>query len=155
MQRLTFARQIKKSADMIQRIQTVYLFLAAVGNAVLVAMPWAKSAVPSASGAFSDMVLSASDHIISLAAFIGAAIAGLIAIGLYTRRPRQIQFTRLSIFLTLTGTALLIWLSYSEKADKSLQSAFFLWIPILLLDSLAIRNIVRDEKKVRSADRLR
>lgn len=140
---------------MIQRIQTIFLFLAAAGNVALVIMPWAKSSVAGASGPFADMVLSASDHFIGLTAFIGAAIAGLSAIMLYRRRPQQIQLTRLSIFLTMVGTAWHIWVCYAEKADKEYQLAFFVWLPILFLDALAIRSIARDEKKVRSADRLR
>jgi hypothetical protein len=145
----------QKNFNMIQRIQTIFLFLAAAGNVALGLMPWAKSDSASPAGAFSDMVLSASDHIIAILAFFGAAIAGLVAIGLFSKRPRQIQMTRLSVLLTLGGAALLIWISYAEKAEKEMQMAFFLWIPVLLLDALAIRNISRDEKKVRAADRLR
>ena len=86
----------------------------------------------------------------------GVGIASLIAIFLYKNRKMQLRI----VLITLLVSLLNLGLYYSEikkyvpgEGNISLWAVFAIFIPILLF--FAIRGIRRDEKLVKSLDRLR
>ncbi len=140
---------------MLQRIQTIFLFLAAAGNAAMAFLPWKTATQASSAGIFADGRFTANDNAGFWGVLLAAGAVALIALGLFKNRPLQIRLSGLSLLLTLAGTALGAWLLYATPAEGQLQAAPFLSLPVLILVFLAIRYIRKDEKKVRSADRLR
>ena len=117
---------------MIQRIQTVCLFLLAVISAI-----WAFLVTPDdATVAF---ILKAGSGI--------AGIAALVAIFLYKKRKTQLK---------VCYGILVVWIAVS--ITLFIKDSFFvglLHFSCLLTDVLAILYIQKDEKLVRSLDRLR
>ena len=120
---------------MIQRIQTVYLLVAAIAMIVC--------------AYFSFKVVAA-----GIAALAAAGIS-LYAISLYKKRPLQANICRI---LCLVGVALITYFSigsagnYAQKGFLYPVGATVLAIFCWLFANIAIR---KDEKLVRSLDRIR
>ena len=117
---------------MIQRIQTVWLFLLAVISAI-----WAFHFTPS--DAVAAFVLKAGSGM--------AGIAGLVAIFLYKKRKTQLK---------VCYGILAVWIAVS--ITLCIKDTFFnglLYFSCLLTDVMAIYSIQKDEKLVRHSDRLR
>ena len=155
---------------MIQRIQTLYLVLAASLVGLLMIIPFCVSHSANAAyfanigGYYAVSNLAKpvypSTYLLILAGLIVATI--LVTIFLFSNRKIQI---RLSIGATLLN-ALLAWLliNFPGKMRKELpeiadniEFSFGISLPILsaLCLLFAIRSIRKDEKLVKSADRLR
>ncbi len=147
---------------MIQRIQTVFLFLAALAFIALFQFPFAVSDVAS-KGFLQDKVFNIFDNPILIAlAGLGGLIA-LIAIFLFKNRPLQVRLTYLTIItgILLIVAAVVLFLNESNSQqiiDKGqISDSIGLYMPVLglIFGFLAARFIKKDEKVVRSADRLR
>lgn len=149
---------------MIQRIQTVYLLLASLLGAFLVFFNphlWRARLINNTYRYFPDQ----SDYqyfyfiltmIITLLAFI--------CIFLFKKRKLQFRLTLLNFFFSIGLVVLQYFLIEEMKdgltMDQMLNSstylpAAFLSIPIIILLFLAARGIRKDEKLLRSLDRLR
>lgn len=145
---------------MIQRIQTIFLFLAALAFAALFQFPFAISDVAN-SGFLADKDFDIYDNeVLMILAGLGGLIA-FVAIFLFKNRPLQI---RLSYLVIILGVLLLVVASvlfYNEATvvfEKSqINDSLGLYMPVLglIFGFLAARFIGKDEKIVRSADRLR
>lgn len=140
---------------MIQRIQTIFLFLAALSNAGLFALPWAASAAPTEAGVYADGRLGAGDHIAITVAVIAATVLALAAIGFFKNRKLQVQITSFSLLLAVAAGAFGGWLYYSAGQAAAVQPGWLMLAPVVVFSMLAVRYIRKDEKLVRSADRLR
>jgi hypothetical protein len=146
---------------MIQRIQTVLLFLAAVALGLQFALPYAQSA-SGLSGSFSDGVFSVNDRI-GLQINTGLAFTlALIAIFLYRNRQAQSRITTLAIFAgavlavsVATQCFIIIQEAGSEVVNIHYQPGIALPAFSVLLMWIANRFIRKDEELVRSSDRLR
>jgi hypothetical protein len=151
---------------MIQRIQSIYLFLAAacLGSTSLLPLATASgdATVLASSGDnyFADGVFWAKEHPGAFASYLVAA-AAIWAIFLFKNRQRQMQLAMLSTILTGLLIVLMFVLGYyyaqrlpeGTTVQISTGAALFLTaIPLLLL---AHRAIKKDEELVRSSDRLR
>jgi len=124
---------------MIQRIQTVYLFFVLCLMAILAFVP------------FSSL------WAISVGAGIIAALA-LITIFLYKKRKIQIKICYLILFLLVLLYALyFIFDKHLPFLDLIRLTRYTFVFPFIagVLVFLAIRGIIKDEKLVRSLDRLR
>ncbi|MCL1934064.1 MAG: DUF4293 domain-containing protein [Candidatus Azobacteroides sp.] len=125
---------------MIQRIQTVYLFLAFCLMAAVVFVPFSPSGV----------ILSTSGTV---------AVLALITIFLYKKRRLQINMCYVMLLLSVLVYAFYFIFDRQNLSRGEffphLQSTFvFPFIAIIFL-YLAIRGIKKDEKLIRSLDRLR
>ena len=141
---------------MIQRIQTIWLLLAAIASFLLTRIPLF---VGKATG-MPDRYYLATE---SLPLFILAVVPGIIAvvaIFLFKNRKKQLRFCLIGIFTTLP---FLFW-QMQKISDfvkvNSLTTANYYWGAILPLAVFtffifAIRNIRKDEKLIKSLDRLR
>lgn len=162
---------------MIQRIQSVFLFLVAVVMVTILFLPLWNKLDPEVQevvtlNAF-EMVYSSYDESgnltamateqtfwISALAILAAAIA-LLSIFQYKNRLRQMQLNTLNS-LVMAGVLGMSYY-YSTIGDKMLnpeipgnfQIGFYIIAAALLFNSLGNRFIRKDEKLVRSADRIR
>jgi len=125
---------------MIQRIQTVYLLLSFCLMAILVLMP------------FSSLWMIVIDA--------GAvAVLAAIVIFLYKKRDLQVKISYAMLLLLVLMYALYFifdwhYLSFTELFRHVRFTFLFPFIAFILV-YLAIRGIKKDEKLVRSLDRLR
>ncbi|HND89396.1 MAG TPA: DUF4293 domain-containing protein [Saprospiraceae bacterium] len=150
---------------MIQRIQTVYLFLAAAAALGQFALPYLVAATTGplamAVPALSDGRLNPLDNTGLLALTALTALVSAIAIFLFRNRPLQGRLAGSAIIASLL-LLLLAGLTTKQTLDsvptgESVQYQAGLALPLLamLFQWLAMRNIGKDEKLVRSMDRLR
>ncbi len=142
---------------MIQRIQSIFLLLAAGACFGLLGLPFAETDQVLAQGFFTDADFDILDHWSLLVLFLGAGLLLVVAIFLYKSRPTQLKLTLVSILLVVGGAvASVILLTQSTATDRA-EVSFGIALPILAIafSLLARRGIQRDEKLVRSADRLR
>lgn len=152
---------------MIQRIQTVYLFLAATLMVVCACLP-VGAFVPEGLGVPSEMynlcVVSGDSRTWSLgpvglfALLAAGAVTTVLNIFKYDDRRRQARICLVAIILMLLWVALYALLTsvlcppdttfrYECSAALPIVAILFLW--------LARRGILSDERLVRAADRLR
>lgn len=158
---------------MIQRIQTVYLSLAFIAIALTFAFPLAqffsesgayvfsitglKNMVPGGEDAFSTMVFL---PLIIVA--VGIALIAVFTIFQYKNRSFQVKLTNIGV---LAAIALImgIFFLYIPIIEKKINiipdysKAFGIYMPLIALVFIVMANraIKRDDKLVRSADRLR
>ena len=157
---------------MLQRIQSVFLFLASAAvfslESLKVNFMTLLHGLPNSGSPYSDNVFNVHDDIILgfLMGFAGTLM--FVSIFFFKSRTKQAQIIMLSNFVV---GALLIYGTWEARetfsktvspetvSGTALQSNFGFAIPALvvalILSWLAIRFINRDEKLVRSADRLR
>jgi peptidoglycan/LPS O-acetylase OafA/YrhL len=142
---------------MIQRIQSIFLFLASGACFGLFGLPIAETDQARPQGFFTDADFDVYDHWSLLATFAAAGLVSLVAIFLYNNRPAQLKLALVAIVLVLTGCVISgIFLS-QDTATAAAQVTFGSALPVLAIAFaiLARRGIAKDEKLVRSADRLR
>ncbi|MBK7213530.1 MAG: DUF4293 domain-containing protein [Bacteroidales bacterium] len=158
---------------MIQRIQTVYLALAVIALSLLFVFPMATF--------FSDLAYlkfyliglknMAPDGAIPVPATFNipliivvflVAVLDAAAIFLYKNRSRQIQLTNIAVMLNILFilAILFIYIPMVEKKTSikpDFASGIGIYLPIvsLMFTVLSNRAIKRDDKLVRSSDRLR
>ena len=136
---------------MLQRIQTVYLLMAAIASAGLIFVfhLWTTS---------SDEMVFATDNIYYLALFLASAVLSLISIFGYKNRKSQFVLNRLNIILNFILLGLFVYqsLNLSGEADVS-EKGIGIVIPALSIVLLVLANkaIKKDEDLVKSVDRLR
>lgn len=151
--------------SMIQRIQSVYLLMAAVIMSFLFlpAFPFASDEAPSdQKGIFADGVFNTYDNIIMLSIISGIILLILINIFLYKNRKSQMLLSRIVIFLILSTIVIGGFLFYqnidnrqSELSHVNAKLGLFVPIISILLVWFANKYIKKDDKLVRSMDRLR
>ena len=136
---------------MLQRIQTVYLLMAAIASAGLIFVfhLWTTS---------SDEMVFATDNIYYLALFLASAVLSLISIFGYKNRKSQFVLNRLNIILNFILLGIFVYqsLNLSGEADVS-EKGIGIVIPALSIVLLVLANkaIKKDEDLVKSVDRLR
>lgn len=143
---------------MIQRVQTIFLALAAIASFMVLGQPFATTSQAMASSAiFTDRVFNVEDNIALLVFF---AVAGGLAVGaLFLFKNRSVQL-KLALLALLANAFGVIWAGYlfAEDGNQSVaQIGLGVILPIaaVALHLLARRYIRKDEKLVRSMDRLR
>lgn len=146
---------------MIQRIQSVFLFLAGGASLGLFGLPFAKTPTPIAESViFSDAVYNLNDQVGLMAIFGLAGAAALISIFLFRNRKLQMRLSLSALILNIGGLAFAgLYLSeqLTEAGKNAIQDAAGMYLPLLAIFFcfLAYRFIGKDEKLVRSMDRLR
>lgn len=141
---------------MIQRIQSVWLLLAAAASFLTLKFSFysgniIKEGQPKA---FSKLV--ATDDILLTITTVATGLLTLVAIFLYKNRKLQ---TRLCLIaLLLSGLSLVLFYIQIKKfvpleGNYDLTAAIGIAVPVLII--LAIRGIYSDQKLVKSLDRLR
>ena len=136
---------------MLQRIQTVYLLLAAISSGGLIFLfhLWTTNA---------DILVYAKDNLYYFGLFLGSAALSLISIFGYKNRQSQFVMNRLNIILNFILLGLFVYqsLNLSGEADVS-EKGIGVVLPALSIVLLVLANkaIKKDEDLVKSVDRLR
>ena len=136
---------------MLQRIQTVYLLIAAAISAGLIFVfnLWTTNA---------DLLFYAKDNVVYLSLFLLSAVLSLVSIFNYKNRKFQFVLGRLNIILNFILLGLFVYqsLNVSGEADVS-EKGIGITLPILSIVFLVLANkaIKKDEDLVKSVDRLR
>ena len=143
---------------MIQRIQSLWLLLAAACGFGMSKVPVFEATLSS------NMVynLLATESLLLFAVIVGAACLSTICIFLFKNRPLQFKLVIVSIMLAIAAIALEVWKveDYKSTNAASITKGTYYWgglLPIIMIALLivAARAIYKDEKLVKSLDRLR
>lgn len=145
---------------MIQRVQSLFLLLAAGGGIGALLLPYAKAPSDAQeAGILADGLFDAQDHLALLVLFGLAAALAFLTIFLFKNRPLQMTFCWIDVLFFLGGLGFAGYLLYEAGAfeQMSLMWGFGLLPPLLgIVFALLARNYIhRDHKLVRSMDRLR
>ncbi|OQP47803.1 hypothetical protein A4H97_31050 [Niastella yeongjuensis] len=140
---------------MIQRLQSIWLLLAAAAAFCSLKVPFYSG--PMIVGNQTQQVkLTAESNLLLLILTAGVGIASLIAIFLYKNRKKQLRIVLLTLLVSILNLGLFfieIKKFVPDQGNLTLTAVCALFVPILLF--FAIRGIRRDEKLVKSLDRLR
>lgn len=146
---------------MIQRLQTVFLFLAFLAFVALFQFPFAVSDVKS-NGFLADMDYDVFDNVFLIVLSALGGVIALTAIFLFKNRVLQLKLSYLVIVLSVLVLVVAIVLFYNEAKNLignkgEIEDSLALYMPFasILFAVLAARFIGKDEKTVRSMDRLR
>ncbi|TXE10105.1 DUF4293 family protein [Seonamhaeicola algicola] len=136
---------------MLQRIQTIYLLLAAVvsGGLIFVFNLWKTS---------QGTVVFAQDISYVFAAFITSAFFSLVAIFRYKNRKSQFMLGRLNMILNFILLGFFVYQSLNLSGETAVsEKGIGVLLPIISIVFLALANkaIKKDEDLVKSVDRLR
>lgn len=143
---------------MIQRIQSIFLALAAAAAGGLFGLPFATTSEGMASSElFADSVFNIKDNPALMIAFLAAGALSLIAIFLFNNRKLQMSLSIASIIATVTGLGLGLFYFLSDSGSEQANFGFGSILPVLMIVFLLLgwRNIKKDDKLVKSMDRLR
>jgi len=147
---------------MIQRIQTVYIFISALLIASLMKLKFADLSVNNELYTFVAKGIYNGEELVlnGLAIFIFIPIIALLhflVIFLYKKRILQIRILVFSLVLLLGLIGLFFYFAYAGFSGAKVAFKIPVVFPILavILDYLAIREIGKDEALVRSLNRIR
>ncbi|MCB0643979.1 MAG: DUF4293 domain-containing protein [Phaeodactylibacter sp.] len=146
---------------MLQRIQSIFLFFAAGTAFAMAGLPIASSnQAVSNSAFFADKTLTATDHAALLGCFIGAGVLALLSIFLFKNRQSQTRvaiFAFIANFIGLVLTLLFYLQDPAIEANITVNDQIGVYLPFafMILIILALRFIRKDDKLVKSMDRLR
>lgn len=143
---------------MIQRIQTIFLLLASGAVLGLFALPLATTNEAKVDSAlFADAAFNVQDGPVMMGAFALAALLLLVTIFLFNNRKLQMTLTKVGLFFTGVGVGLGAYYLFNDQAVDTAEPAVGIALPALaiIFAYLAHRYINKDEKLVRSVDRLR
>lgn len=147
---------------MIQRIQTVYLFISALLIASLMKLTFAELSVNNELYTFVAKGIFKGEELIfnGMAIFVFIPVIALlhfITIFLYKKRILQIRILVFSIVLLLGLFGLFFYFSYAGFDGAKIAFKIPVAFPLVavILDYLAIRAIGKDEALIRSLNRIR
>lgn len=143
---------------MIQRIQSLFLLIASLFFFGEFAFPFFKSS-QTTSGFFSDSVFNIQDHPILLGLTIAGGLLCLITIFLFNNRSIQQKLVILSIVLAIGLPVAAIFLGMADTPALFQSSRVFIgtFLPFgaVIALFLSLRGIKKDDRIVKSMDRLR
>jgi drug/metabolite transporter (DMT)-like permease len=145
---------------MIQRIQSIFLLLAAVGFLILYKLPFATSdaSIPTL---LEDKMYNVTDHVILIVLSALGGLLSLATIFLFNNRILQLKMSNILIILSILLPLVAFLLIYNEGTamveDANIQDEAGLYILAvnLVTTFLASHFIKKDQKLVSSMDRLR
>ncbi len=158
---------------MLQRIQSVFLVVAAICAGLLFVLPLARyqradqqqftltltGLVTADATEVQDVALKLQPHLLCVL----LVVLLLVTVFFFKNRPRQVRLVRfayllavlLAVALWITHTSVQAYLEQNGRAGEQLLPGFFLPFAAIVFGVLAERAIKKDEALVRSADRLR
>jgi hypothetical protein len=141
---------------MIQRVQTIWLLLAAVAGFLTTQVPL----YAGTTAAEINKKYIATDSLLLFAVAIIASLLAVIAIFLYKNRATQMKFTALGIVVSVALIALEVWQVGSFERLSGISKGTYYWgallpIAMAIFFLLAAINIRKDNKLIKSLDRFR
>lgn len=136
---------------MLQRIQTIYLLLAAITAAglIFVFSLWTNSA---------GEEVYAQEQLIAFGMFLGSAAISLVSIFMFKNRKLQFVLGRLNIILNLFLLGVFVYWSLTLPGEMDIsEKGIGMFLPIISIVFIVLANkaIKKDEDLVKSADRFR
>ena len=139
---------------MLQRFQTLWLLLAAIFAFLTFKLPFYSGSKIVKDVIQPDIRLDASSQILILVLTGAVILCCFIAVFLYKDRKKQLTLTIINFILSIILLVLyFLQIQKFQTGIISLSCLFTLAIPIFLF--LAARGIWKDEKLIKSLDRLR
>jgi hypothetical protein len=141
---------------MIQRIQSVWLALAAICGFAMAKVPLFAATLPD--GTVRHFL--ATESLLSFALAVGIATLATVTIFLFKNRKTQLQLVWLGILLSAVVIGLQVYSVEGFKTSTNMTQGTYQWggllpIAMLIFLILAARGIRKDEKLIKSLDRLR
>lgn len=136
---------------MIQRIQTLWLLLASICAFASVKLPFyfGSLEVPGPT-----ITITPYDHFMLLVFVIATALMALVSIFLFSNRSLQIKMCVVGLVLSLANLMhYFLYMKNFKTGGLSLYSILSFLVPVFFI--LAIRSIYKDQKLLKSLDRLR
>ena len=141
---------------MIQRLQSIWLVLAAICG-------FALTQVPLFVGRLVNNVVKkiiATESLLLFAISVGVACLAAACIFLYKNRPLQFKLSVLGVVLSILVVCLEVWYVEQFKTSTQMVRGTYYWggllpIAMTVFFILAARGIYKDERLVKSLDRLR
>ena len=146
---------------MIQRIQSIFLLLAAAASFSLFALPFASVDKATAeAGVFQDKVFNVMDHPALMGLFGAAGLLAFISIFLFKNRKLQMRLAIFAFIANLLATVfgVIFFMQNGGGVESSqINDGIGAFVPLvsLICCLLAYRFTQKDDKLVRSMDRLR
>lgn len=136
---------------MLQRIQTIYLFLAALisGGLIFLLSLWKNS---------NGEHVYAEDQPMVLVMFLASAALSLVSIFMFKNRKLQFVLGRINILLNFFLLGVFVYWSLSLPGEMDIsEKGIGMFVPIISIVFLVLANraIKKDEDLVKSVDRLR
>ncbi len=136
---------------MLQRIQTVYLLIAAIiaAGLIFVFPLWENNA---------GEPVYAVDELIAFGMFIASAAISLVSIFMFKNRKLQFVLGRLNIILNLFLLGVFVYWSLTLPGEMDIsEKGIGMFLPIISIVFIVLANkaIKKDEDLVKSVDRLR
>jgi hypothetical protein len=142
---------------MIQRIQTIWLLLAAAAAFLTLRFSfYGGNMLNTATNVKGYLSLTAQSNVLLTILTAGVGLAALISVFLYKNRKQQMRIVVLCLLVSIINIVLFILETrkfMKGEGNYDITAAFAFVVPIFLI--LAIRSIRKDEKLVKSLDRLR
>jgi Domain of unknown function (DUF4293) len=139
---------------MIQRLQTIWLLLAAIFAFLTFKLPFYSGSMTVKGIVQPDVRLNAASEVTIIILTGLVILLCFVSMFLYRDRKKQLNFTIITLIFSILQ--LVFYFLQIQKFDRgiiSLSCLFALAIPLFLF--LAARGIWKDEKIVKSLDRLR
>ena len=136
---------------MIQRIQTLWLLLASICAFASVKLPFyfGSLEIPGPT-----ITITPYDNFMLLVFVIATALMGLVTIFLFSNRSLQIKMCVVGLVLSLANLMhYFLFMKNFKTGGLSLYSILSFLVPVFFI--LAIRSIYKDQKLLKSLDRLR
>jgi cadmium resistance protein CadD (predicted permease) len=146
---------------MLQRIQTVYLLLAAAASSFVFALPFFKGAASDGASFFADGLFDTQDHVSLMAMATIAILDAVFTIFMFNNRKRQSIFCLMVAAANLLLIAVMLGVLSTQVPISEVLNRFsigfgsFMPLVATVFALLARKGIEADERLVRSADRLR
>ena len=143
---------------MIQRVQSIYLLLVTISLGLLFMFPVWHAKMPIMELAFEFSIL---DYELLMFLTGATATAAFISIFLFGKRPLQARIALITTFMSLAIYGQIYFYTmqmdnpFSVLMEVSVQPGAFMPLLGIAFSFLAYRAVNRDEKLVRSMDRLR
>ena len=144
---------------MLQRIQTVYLIAAALISGVLAfVVPFWSDADGGRFFLVDLMEIEAGSDLAVPVLFILSTILSVVSIFLFKKRSRQISSNRVNIVINFLLLGIIVYRLLNLPGEINIsEKGIGVFMPLLIIVLLALANkaIIKDEKLVKSVDRLR
>jgi len=144
---------------MLQRIQTLYLFISAILSSIVIYMVPLWKSHEGIEIFETDVLLSDDWRLVSIAiAFILSGFLSLLSIFMFKNRSRQIGLNRFNIVINFYLLGIIVYYLLMLPGESQIsEKGIGVFIPIIVIVLLALANksIIKDEKLVKSVDRLR
>ena len=141
---------------MIQRIQSVWLLLAALSGFLMTQVPLF---IGTSANKVTKNVI-ATESLLLFALSMGVACLALACIFLYKNRSLQFKLTIIGVVASIGMIGLEVWYIENFKTTNALVKSSYYWGGLLPMAMtvffvLAAKGIYKDERLVKSLDRLR